>query len=248
MHKSNFRVYYQNVRGLNTKISDFYCECLSEEFSVIVLTETWLYPEVNSSELFDNRYVVYRCDRNMFNSSKMRGGGVLIAVLKTFLSSEILLNVNTVEQLFVKITVGSVDIIIGTVYLPPDSGIGKYVVHTETVNDICEKNVSSYIFLVGDYNLPNIVWHPDDEFNGYVPFSSAGLCECHICDSFSACGLHQLNCFKNIAGNVLDLCFTNLDDCNLSLCNSLSIIDASHPPLLIEVVLDCFIDMNCNKV
>ena len=56
--------FYQNVKGLNTKLPNFYCESLCEEYCVIIFTETWLSEEVNSNKLFDNRYVVFGTDRN----------------------------------------------------------------------------------------------------------------------------------------------------------------------------------------
>ncbi|CAB3251213.1 unnamed protein product [Arctia plantaginis] len=50
-------------------------------YDIIVLTETWLNSSVLSTELFDDRYVVYRRDRESsgFHPGK-EGGGVLVAV------------------------------------------------------------------------------------------------------------------------------------------------------------------------
>ena len=42
---------------------------------VIVLTKTWLYPDIASSELGFNSYLIYRCDR-AYNDEVTRGGGV----------------------------------------------------------------------------------------------------------------------------------------------------------------------------
>ena len=53
-------VIYQNVRGLRTKIRDISANILCENFPVYALTETWLTENINSSEIFDNRYIVYR--------------------------------------------------------------------------------------------------------------------------------------------------------------------------------------------
>lgn len=36
-----------------------------DEHDIIVLSETWLNDGIHTSELFDNRYVVYRGDRNL---------------------------------------------------------------------------------------------------------------------------------------------------------------------------------------
>jgi hypothetical protein len=44
---------------------------------------------------------------------------------------------------------------------------------------------------------------------------------------------------KNYNGNVLDLCFSNCDNLELSSCNPLSKLDPSHPPLLVECDIIC---------
>ena len=66
------RIYYQNVRGLKTKIDDFFLAVTEAEYDVIVLTETWLDDSVYSSQLFGDSYTVFRTDRNSLNSRKSR--------------------------------------------------------------------------------------------------------------------------------------------------------------------------------
>lgn len=52
-------------------------------YDIIILCETWLNSSILSSELFDDRFVVYRRDRETSNFRiKKEGGGVLIAVSK----------------------------------------------------------------------------------------------------------------------------------------------------------------------
>ncbi|KAJ8914267.1 hypothetical protein NQ315_010999 [Exocentrus adspersus] len=57
------RIYYQNCRGLRTKTNIFYTNLLSEDYDLLLLTETWLTSDVMDSELFDERYEVFRKDR-----------------------------------------------------------------------------------------------------------------------------------------------------------------------------------------
>jgi hypothetical protein len=90
----SIKVFYQNPRGLRTKLNDCYLSCLSENFDVIVLVETWLHGGISDAEVLDDRYVVYRNDRNVNNSGKSIGGGVLIAV-KKFLTSKRLSDSNS---------------------------------------------------------------------------------------------------------------------------------------------------------
>ncbi|XP_058449397.1 uncharacterized protein LOC131429340 [Malaya genurostris] len=58
------KIYYQNVRGLRTKIDDFFVAVYDAEFDVIVLSETWLNDDISSLQLFGSGYTVYRNDRD----------------------------------------------------------------------------------------------------------------------------------------------------------------------------------------
>lgn len=59
-HSNNkLNVYYQNARGMRTKTNIFYRNVCSNNYDIILLTETWLVDGIADSELFDCRYV--RC-------------------------------------------------------------------------------------------------------------------------------------------------------------------------------------------
>lgn len=76
----SLNIYYQNVRGLRTKTHEFLNNVCCNNYDLIVLTETWLCTGIYDSELFSANYNVYRRDRNVVNSKKLNGGGVLVAV------------------------------------------------------------------------------------------------------------------------------------------------------------------------
>lgn len=77
---ASLTVYYQNVRGLRTKTNTFYRNIQVNSYDIIALTETWLTDSVFDNELFDDRYLVWRRDRNYASTGQSLGGGVLIAV------------------------------------------------------------------------------------------------------------------------------------------------------------------------
>lgn len=224
---------------MKTKISDFYCACLCENYDVVVLTETWLSSEIFSEDIFDDRYTVFRTDRNVNNSAKKIGGGVLIAVNKCYKSLLIQLDCNTVEQIFVKVSTGLQDIVFGSVYLPPDSNIEKYSSHVNSVMSVCDNFVDCDVVIVGDYNLPNIKWNADYGGTDLVALDSMGNREGCISDGLSSCFLKQYNYLKNFHGNVLDLCFSNCNTIELSSCDPLLKIDPSHPPFIVECDIIC---------
>nr|CAH7746869.1 unnamed protein product [Callosobruchus chinensis] len=71
--------YFQNVRGLNTKISELYASVSPSEYDFVGMAEKWLSEHVLDSELFPESYVVFRSDRDLVRVNKSSGGGVLLA-------------------------------------------------------------------------------------------------------------------------------------------------------------------------
>lgn len=83
--KVKLSVYYQNVRGMNSRSVEVRLFAPVIEEDCIAITETWLNSERLSGEFFPHdNFSVYRCDRR--DMSKSKGGGVLIAV-KTHIKS-----------------------------------------------------------------------------------------------------------------------------------------------------------------
>lgn len=73
-------LYYQNCRGLRTKLNTLYNNIMAECYDLIILSETWLVPEIADGEFIDSRYIVHRYDKNRALSGKSDGGGILVAV------------------------------------------------------------------------------------------------------------------------------------------------------------------------
>ena len=74
------------------------------DFNVIVFTETWADDSLPNSMLFSSdKFIVYRCDRNINNSSRTRGGSVLIAVSTSLASAPISVNAAPLKCVWVVI-------------------------------------------------------------------------------------------------------------------------------------------------
>lgn len=73
------RLYYQNVRGLRTKVHKLFAAVSVANLEVILLTETWLPAGIHDSELFGELYSVVRSDRDYAAVGGSFGGGVLAA-------------------------------------------------------------------------------------------------------------------------------------------------------------------------
>ena len=76
-----FSTYYQNVRGLRTKLDYLRTTAPTWEFDIIAFSETWLTEDISSAELGLNNYSIFRCDGspNTSQFSRGKGRGVLIA-------------------------------------------------------------------------------------------------------------------------------------------------------------------------
>lgn len=119
------RLFYQNVQGLNTKLKDFKLSVSVSNYDVINLTETWTNVSIFDRELFDDRYSVYRKDRDFRGCGKGIGGGVLIAVKKQY-SSNLLPSFEIsvhIEELLMKIKICSYELYLLADSLPDRSKI-----------------------------------------------------------------------------------------------------------------------------
>ncbi|XP_062539007.1 uncharacterized protein LOC134207301 [Armigeres subalbatus] len=80
--------YYQNVRGLRTKIESL---------------QTWLHSDISNAEISSD-YTIYRGDRSESTSLHSRGGGVLIAAKNNLDCDTVsLMNCNNLEQVAIRI-------------------------------------------------------------------------------------------------------------------------------------------------
>jgi len=71
-------VLFQNINDARTKTKEIYCNILAGNYNVIALVETWL--SDSHSELFDDRYMIFRKDRNTELRGKCWRGGVILAI------------------------------------------------------------------------------------------------------------------------------------------------------------------------
>lgn len=119
---SNLKIFYQNVRGLKTKLVNLRCSFpIFNFYDVIILTQTWLKPDISDSELCFHGFQVFRLDRNPNNSSFLREGGVLIAINNYIKFHLITLSTSNVEQIFALLSFNSNYLLVGGVYLPAHS-------------------------------------------------------------------------------------------------------------------------------
>lgn len=232
-------LFYQNVRGLNTKINQARTFVNVNNYDIIGLTETWLSDGVLSSEMFNTHYHVFRHDR------ATHAGGSLLAI-KTSLRCVRLpeLESTVVEDVWVKVRLDKTWLYLCCVYLPPHN--------TESTPLIREFMKSLYdvmtgledganVLILGDFNMRYLNWIPNEEGilqpDGYIGHS---LHE-ELVDIMNCFDLHNHNMISNSLGRKLDLVISNMspDTTQVTLSdNSVCKIDGYHPPLEINCHLN----------
>lgn len=147
-------VVFTNIRSVLNKRDELQNFIESAQADVIVLTETWLNPDIEDNELFDSvaSFNVYRCDR-----VGRRGGGVLIAVRNTLSSFRV--NVSTcLETLWVSIDSKHSRNLFGVCYRPPSSDSSFVDKLRDVLSELFVSFPKCNVTLLGDFNFPSIDW------------------------------------------------------------------------------------------
>lgn len=217
-HKDTIRMYYQNVNSIKSdeKMKNFIDTSVCD-YDVVIFTETWLdegQALKYNMNVLNEYYDVYRCDRS--ESVKSRGGGTLIAISAKLYSDPVLLKgFNHLEYICVQFLNKNKSILLYCAYIRPDSAIEIYEEHFKAIQSI-NLGKNDILIVVGDFNLPNIIWHSKDNVT-FLPKNNDSVRETRLQSQKltklkefqSKCNLHQLCNDKNPKGNVLDLVFSN---------------------------------------
>ena len=125
---------------------------------IIIGTETWLDKSIPSTDYFpNNMYNIYRNDRAP-NTKDKSHGGVLLAITKDFISSEITELKTNCEIVWAEINItGTKKICVASYYRPP-SDDGTALDQLNISLSRLDKTNSSNIWVGGDFNLGNIDW------------------------------------------------------------------------------------------
>lgn len=197
--------FYQNCRGLRTKLNNFKCNVSSLNCDFIVLTETWLTDNFSNSELGLDSFNIFGYDRCSFTSNCLRGGGVLISVHKDIPVYSVPISQLNVEHIFVHFSIGTFNFIVGGVYIHPLSSLHIYKSHISSVEILFQWYPEHTFIICGDYNLPEVSWNNDE--NGLLySYSSLPHAPC-IPESFITYDFFQVNNVSNLHSSILDLVF-----------------------------------------
>ena len=229
---TSFTILYQNTNGLNTKLTDFYTNVLTNNYDSILVCESWLNHTHKNSELFDDRYNVFRCDRKTQQCNKRIGGGVILAIRKKYSTVVISSDDMEIDCVIVKVMVGGcLSFYLCVTYFPPNCKCEIYNNFFQFIDTHCPEGC--HILLVGDYNIPEIIGIHTNFM------SSSTLCK----DLYNFMSYHEMesvNDVKNHNDKTLDLVLTNIPCVSVSReTQALVPEDKHHPALLIDIQYKC---------
>lgn len=231
----NMRLYYQNVRGLNSKMQQVFNFMCSQQrqLDFFALTETWLDGSVSDGELFPDTYNVLRADRQHSLVGLLRGGGVLLAVRSGLKFRP--LYVRESCPLFNSIPL--VDIV-GVSLLQPPHSVNVFVIYVppritgEQLSTFFEAMGALLIrypgksFILGDFNIPKY----SDSLSSPVGDRGVRLLV-NFCN-FS--GLRNYNFIRNGHDRILDLILSS-EACIVEEAADLLVdADIHHPALYVK--------------
>lgn len=244
-------IFYQNVRGLRSKLNELRSNTHLVCSDIVCLTETWLNGDIEDAELGFGGFTVYRRDRNYGVLPVNRGGGCLISVSNKLVSQrmwEFETNVNFLEDIWVKISLADDRYLyVCNTYISTPSRIIHpselnlaYITHFEKLKETSLKlEASACLLIVGDYNCPAISWDPHP--SGYMhPSHTMGFGPAHLTEAIHFMNLEQFNGISNSisAYGILDLVLSNIDCFKMSVKRSsfnLVVPDDYHPSLEIDM-------------
>ena len=238
-------IFYQNVRGLRTRVNDVYLSSLAENYDIIALTETWLNSGINSCELFSPRYNVYRQDRDNVGPGTTRGGGVLLAVDKSIMVERVTqheIKIEGCENIWVKLRGYSnkhKTLYVAVYYLAPNTPLCTYKKISESIIRLVSDGID--MLILGDFNVPFFYHWYCRGMNEVVRKSSDMMRidarSAELIDLVHVAGLRSHNKIVNHQNRTLDLVLSNLSTLSVLKGDSLiTCTDAYHPP--IEIKLD----------
>ena len=220
----NLSCFYQNVRGLNTKITDFYNFTTSTDYDLIGLTETWLKPSVNSSELFNHNYLVLRCDRNVQALGVSKGGGALLAVTNRVCAAPLDLiglrnSFSSIDIVGCQLSLSSGVLYVFVIYVPPNISsyeLDQFLEDLAVLDCMCNKNT----LIMGDFNVAK------------YGSNDSNITKCLSLDNYANfLNLTQHNNILNCLNVSLDLVFSNIDCFSVLRADPAVKEDPYHPAL-----------------
>ena len=199
-----------NIQGMdpsaysssNTKLTNLIEEHINKSVPFIALSETWLKPHISNAQIKITDYQILRQDR-----VKRLRGGVLLYVHDSFpISHSSTFDDGICEAVICH--VASINAVIASIYRPPGTPITSFTNLLRFLQRNITKlaNFDSDLFIMGDFNMPDLAWCQSDSVSGTRAISESGTLLNHFIDHNF---ISQYVDKPTRINNILDLFFTN---------------------------------------
>jgi len=186
-----------NIQSIMAKKASFDNLLQEHDPDIIAISETWLKPEILSSEFLSPDYNVFRRDRPDGH------GGVLIACRNSLNCHRLSTNYDT-EAVACQLTLANHQtLIVCAFYRPPNRQLESVTNLCDFFRSIIDQHSDSPIWIAGDLNLPNINWNTNHISSSAYP---SNLCDTVI-DFVEEDGFTQTVNFATRGNNILDIFF-----------------------------------------
>ena len=191
-----------NANSLKGKKLELACLIDTHRPHILIITETKLYRNITSKEIFPDSYSVIRKDRNS------KGGGVLIAISNELDGYEVDIKCES-ESVYVCLHSSNMPAtLIGTIYRPPDRKKDYLSTALAELKRVISTTKPSHIIVGGDFNLPGVNWE-EKRVPPRTPHKKQAK---FLLSSMEDLNLHQMVHFPTRNDNTLDLLFTDTPD------------------------------------
>jgi hypothetical protein len=220
-NNTSIEILYQNVRGLRTKLDDFYESVLLSDSDLIAITETGCNHSIKDSELVPAGYTIIRCDRM---DGRKQGGACLVAtprfeLRRVIIPGDVILDNQVFELVSASVYLrGRFLFLCCVMYIPPKSSETDYLIMFRIIEQYC--NSYSAILVLGDFNL----YSASVSVNNYFEYFK------------TYCGFTQSNRVENCIGRCLDLVLSTWNDGSVSVSAATPLVrlDPEHPALSVR--------------
>ena len=158
--------FYVNARSIMNKKDELELYLIQEKPDIVGITETWLYEEIEDTEISAEGYTVFRKDRE--KGDKSRGGGVIIlAKNELYMSIKEEMTANEFpESIWYEIKSGRVKTLMGVCYRPPSS----LKINDDALFELMSKACRENVLIMGDFNWSELDWTRPETLADTHPF------------------------------------------------------------------------------
>lgn len=218
---SNLFVYYQNVRGLKSKLPDWRNNMLLLEHNLVAATETYLDKSVADTEVVSGNWSILRRDRDT-----PCGGALLCArapiALRRHTEME---TIGAGEDLWASFEWRGRKVYVCVVYIKSNASDEFYMTWFCKVESFIN-NIKGIVLILGDLNL-------------YTASLSVNNYYCYF---MSFCDFYENNAIRNVNDRMLDVVLIRRCpsvSVNVETTGEIVKIDPHHPPLDVNIKVAC---------